>query len=250
MNCEKCQNLISAYLDSELDAQTSESVKTHFSMCEECAKLHEDFTSVLGFCDETFSEDSIPPNSQALWCRINNIIETEIKPELAEQEEAKQKAAQPGWFSKLWNSQLQFSTSQVLTSFFGIALISSLLTIVGISNFSTPKDLAGESDLEPTVFEKVLAKLGVAETPHQKVERRLKERKKAIDYWKQRVETRRLKWSAGTRQVFDRNLNVIDESVIEYTNILQEDPQDRISNEMLDAALNDKMELLREFSEL
>jgi hypothetical protein len=43
---------------------------------------------------------------------------------------------------------------------------------------------------------------------------------------------------------------VINKSVNEYTEILQEDPQDSISSEMLDSALNEKMELLREFSEL
>ena len=76
------------------------------------------------------------------------------------------------------------------------------------------------------------------------------EEEKSIDYWKKRVETRRIKWDPDTRRVFDRNLSVIEKTVDEYTEILQEDPQDQISNEMLDAALNDKMELLREFSEL
>ena len=52
------------------------------------------------------------------------------------------------------------------------------------------------------------------------------------------------------RDAFDRNLSVIDESVIEYTTILQENPDDELTGEMLDTVLNDKMDLLREFSEL
>lgn len=248
MNCENCQNLISAYIDGELDAQSSQNMQAHFSVCVDCAKLHEDFASILGFCDETFLEDSIPPNPQALWCRINNIIETEIKPEIAE-EEAKKEVKQ-SWFARLWNTKLQFSTSQVLTSFFGIALISSLLTVVGVKNFSSNADNLSENELQPTSFEKVLASLGIAETPQQKMEEQLQERKKAIDYWKKRVETRRAVWDTDTRRTFDRNLGVIEKTVNEYTEILQEDPQDKISNEMLDAALNEKMELLREFSEL
>ena len=250
MNCEKCQNLISAYIDGDLETQVSKDMQTHFSMCEECAKLHEDFASILGFCDETFAEDSTPPNPQALWCRINNIIETEVKPEIAEEKKVEEVKAQPNWFARIWKTQLQFSTSQVLTSFFGIALISSLLTIVGVQNFSTPTDSLSENDLQPTALEKVLATLGIADTPRQKLERRLIERRKSIDYWKQRVETRRVNWDVDTRSTFDRNLNVIEKTVKEYTEILQEDPQDQISNEMLDAALNDKMELMREFSEL
>ncbi len=248
MNCDKCQNLISGYIDGDLDAKSSEAVETHFSLCAECAKLHEDFASILGFCDETFAEDSVPPNSQAMWCRINNIIETEVEPELAV--EKARKTTGQNWFSRIWNSKLQFSTSQVLTSFFGIALISSLLTIVGVKNFSAPNDALSENQIQPTVFEKVMAKLGVADTPEQKIERRVNERKEAIEYWKKRVEVRRTNWDSDTRRVFDRNLNVIEKSVNEYTQILREDPQDKISNEMLDAALNEKMELLREFSEL
>lgn len=248
MNCDKCQNLISGYIDGDLDPRTSEAVETHFSMCAECARLYEDFASILGLCEEGFAEDTTPPNPQALWCRINNIIETEVEPEMAE--EKARRTRRQGRLARIWNSQLQFSTSQVLTSFFGIAIISSLLTIVGVKNFSAPADGAGENEFQPTVFEKVLANLGVAETPRQKIERRLRERKKAIEYWKKRVEARRVSWDSDTRRIFDRNLSVIEKSVNEYTNILQEDPQDQISNEMLDAALSEKMELLREFSEL
>jgi hypothetical protein len=52
------------------------------------------------------------------------------------------------------------------------------------------------------------------------------------------------------RDAFDRNLHLIDESVSEYTIMLQENPEDDLTGEMLDAVLNDKMDLLREFSDL
>ncbi len=248
MNCEKCQNLISVYIDGDLEAQESQAMQTHFSVCAECAKLHEDFASILGFCDKTFTEDSIPPNPQALWCRINNIIESETDAELAT-EEKKQEEVKRNLFSRIWNSKLQFYPSQIVSSFIGIALISSLLTVVGIKNFSAPNgDQAVTA--EPTFLEKGLAKIGVIETPQQIFEHKLKQRRAAINYWKKRVETRRTFWNSQMREAFDRNLNVIDKSVSEYTEILQEDPQDSISSEMLDSALNEKMELLREFSEL
>jgi hypothetical protein len=52
------------------------------------------------------------------------------------------------------------------------------------------------------------------------------------------------------REAFDRNLNEIDQAVYEYTVILEKDPQDDLSGEMLDSALNEKMNLLRAFAEL
>ena len=52
------------------------------------------------------------------------------------------------------------------------------------------------------------------------------------------------------RDAFDRNLNEIDQTVTEYNMILQKDPQDDLTGEMLDSTLNDKMTLLRDFSDL
>jgi hypothetical protein len=45
-------------------------------------------------------------------------------------------------------------------------------------------------------------------------------------------------------------LQVIDQSLNEYTVILEQDPEDDLSSEMLDSVLNDKMNLLRDFSDL
>ena len=90
MSCEKYQNLISDSIDGNIDSKGSHDLAAHLSVCPECAKIKEDFGAIANFYDEGFMEDSIPPNSQALWCRINNIIETEVKAELLE-EEAKAK---------------------------------------------------------------------------------------------------------------------------------------------------------------
>jgi hypothetical protein len=59
-----------------------------------------------------------------------------------------------------------------------------------------------------------------------------------------------LQWDRTTREAFDRNLNVIDEAVNDYTTILQRDPEDELSGEMLDSVLTEKMNLLRDFSDL
>jgi hypothetical protein len=88
------------------------------------------------------------------------------------------------------------------------------------------------------------------ETPQQTHERRLQQQKAAIEYWNERVQSRRSQWDRSTREAFDRNLQVIDESVDDYSQILQTDPDDELTGEMLDSVLNDKMNLLRDFSDL
>jgi len=247
MNCEKYQNLISSYLDGDLDSKTSNEIRNHFSNCPDCAKIHEDFASILRFSEESFAEDSAPPNPQALWCRINNIIETELETEAAT---GSTQSLQPGFFKRIFGRAWQFTPSQVFSSVLGVALISSLLTIVGIKNFSAPDEIHSDVEMQPNVFETALAKIGFVETPQQKNQRKIEEQKSAIAYWKKRVELKKVQWDSHIQQAFDRNLREIDKVVNEYTKILQENPQDKISTEMLDSALSEKMEFLREFAEL
>ncbi|MGI9054613.1 MAG: zf-HC2 domain-containing protein [Pyrinomonadaceae bacterium] len=247
MNCEQCQELISAFLDNELETPDSLNVQTHLTVCAECAKVCEDFASILDFCGETPADKLLPPNPQALWCRISNIIESEVQAEIKKDKaETEIVPEKKGRFGRIW----QLSFSQMASAFLGIALVSSLLTIVGIQNYSAPADDLAENPAERSIFQKVLGKIGLVETPQERRELRIKERLAAIDYWNKRVEVRRAQWDAQLRDAFDRNLKEIDKTVFEYNHILETNPQDDLSGEMLDSTLNEKMELLREFAEL
>ena len=239
MDCDECKNLINYLMDCELDENQASGVRMHLSVCTDCAKVCEDLTSILDVCNTEPASELIPPNSKALWCRINNVIENEAKGN------ATQPEVPPRRF---W----QFSFGQLLSAFICIAIISSLLTIVGIKNYVQPPtaDFTTRSVASQTTFEKVLCKVGLMETPQQARDRRLQEQKAAIEYWNERVQTRRTQWDRATREAFDRNLQIIDESVDDYSLILQKDPDDELTGEMLDSVLNDKMNLLRDFSDL
>lgn len=239
MTCEQCQENISPFLDNELNDEMSVSMQTHLGLCAECAKVCEDFAVILDSCRGEAGEP-LPPNSRALWCRINNILENEAVAEPRPEEKPR------GLFAR------GFTFSQLASATVGIALISSLLTIVGVRNYFEPngEDYTPRSSSTQTTFEKVLSKVGLVETPQQARMKRFQEQQAAIEYWNHRVQERRAQWDARMRDAFDRNLNEIDQAVTEYTVILEKDPQDDLSGEMLDSALNEKMNLLRAFSEL
>lgn len=242
MNCVECQDLISVYLDDELDDAMSLAVSAHLTLCDECARMCEDLSVILDSCRESLPAEIIPPNSQALWCRISNTIESEIQQiEQAKPDEHQQ--PHRGW---------NFTFTQLGSAIAGVALISSLLTVVGIRSYFEPsaEDFTTRTRASQTTFEKVLSKVGLTDTPQQARERRLQEQQAVIEYWTKRVQARRAQWDPEMRNAFDRNLNEIDASVSEYTNILQKNPDDELSGEMLDAVLNDKMNLLRSFSDL
>ncbi len=238
MNCDECKNLLSVFLDCELEEPAAGAVRMHLALCAECALMCEDFASILDVVTEV-PADAAPPNSQALWCRINNIIENEIKAETTAAE------PQPGRF---W----RFSVPQLTGAVLSIALVSSLLTLVAVRSYYPPEpaEFAIQTEADRTVFDKVLARLGLAETPQQIREKRIRRHQEAIDYWNARVQARRMKWDDMTRNAFDRNLRVIDQSVSEFSMILQSNPDDALSGEMLDAVLDDKTKLLRDFADL
>jgi hypothetical protein len=232
--------MISVFMDNELDSELAAQMRSHLAICLDCARVCEDFASILDVCGAETAPEVVPPNSRALWCRINNIIENEA-PQGTQEMPAR--TARRVW---------RLSFSQLAAAVLCVAVVSSLLTIAALRNYTQPAavDLTSRSAASQTTFEKVLVRVGLAESPHQARERRLNEQRAAIDYWNARVQARRVQWDRTTRDAFDRNLQVIDESVSEYTMILQRDPEDDLSGEMLDSVLSEKMNLLRDFSEL
>jgi hypothetical protein len=241
MHCDECSELLSSFMDSDLDDVRASAVREHLAVCEPCARVCEELAAIIDLCKSEAPDSIVPPNSQALWCRINNIIESEVKPPppLPKIEEPRH---------RIW----RFSLPQLASAVLCIALISSLLTVVVIRNYRTPAsdDFTSRSTESQTLAERLLAKVGLVDTPQKAREKRLAEQQAAIDYWNRRVLERRSQWDARMREAFDRNINIINESVNDYTVILEQNPDDEITGEMLDSALDEKMSLLRQFAEL
>jgi hypothetical protein len=89
-----------------------------------------------------------------------------------------------------------------------------------------------------------------AQAEASNVNDRVWQRRQAINYWNQRVELNKARWSSQMRETFDRNMKVIDEAVANSLNELDRDPHDEISEQMLNESLNDKLALLKEFADL
>lgn len=240
VNCHECKDLLSPFIDGDLAEENAASVRAHLCDCGDCATVLEELTAMLGVCAESNADELVPPNSNALWCRINNIIESEI-------ETAKAVAPEPPK-RRFWH----LSLPQLGFAVLAIALVSSVLTLAGLRYYSSQhsQDFTLRSSDSQTMVEKLMARVGLIDTPQQARDRRVKEQQAAIAYWDARIQARRAQWDKRTREVFDRNLQVIDQSLNNYMVILAEDPDDDLSGEMLDSVLNDKMDLLRDFSDL
>jgi hypothetical protein len=241
MDCVECNLLLSSFMDNELDPERAALVREHLAFCDPCAKVCEELAAILDVCKSSETSGLVPPNSKALWCRINNIIESELKPEPLPPPEGPRR--------RFW----KFTLPQLSAAVACIALVSSLLTVVAIRNYTTPPDAADlvvAGSENRSLVERLMTKVGLVDSPQKARERRIAEQQAAIDYWTSRVQQRREMWDARMREAFDKNLYIMDESVHDYTLILQQNPDDEITSEMLNSVLDEKMEMLRRFSDL
>src|SRR5262245_35522111 len=117
MNCEKCQEMVSDLLDGSLNHQDEAILNQHMAECIDCAYVRRDLESIVGFCRTNQGEYLAPPNEQALWLRIRNIIESEL-PAVVTAPAGIPRKGLAGWFSRSW----ELSLPQLAASVVGIAL--------------------------------------------------------------------------------------------------------------------------------
>jgi putative zinc finger protein len=234
MNCNKCQDLVSDFLDGALSQEDQKTLNLHLEECLSCVGVRNDLESIVSFCRLNRGEYSAPPNEKALWMRIRNVIEAGAAPALAAAAPATRRNFRPNWIGRTW----ELSFPQLAGSVAAIVLLVSLSTAVGLRGFQ------GDGTKSPVSSEENLS-LAAA-----KLRNRINQQQQAIDYWNQRVEYNKARWNPEMRETFDRNLKVIDQAVTASFDSLSNNPHDEVSEEMLNAALNEKLALLKEFAEL
>lgn len=237
MNCEKCQDLISDFLDGALSHEDQSTLSTHLEECLHCAAVHNDLQSIVGFCRTHRGEYTAPPNEQALWLRIRNMIEAGASPVVAPAPvPGKQSRSKPwtNWAGRSW----ELSFPQLAAFAAAIVLVVSLSTIVGFIRFQNGRSAKSQASQGDAVLNLANVREGVSQ------------QQQMISYWNERVEFNKTRWSPQMRETFDRNLKVIDQAVNNSFDALSQNPNDDFSREMLNSALNEKLSLLKEFAAL
>ena len=232
MNCEKCQDLIGDFLDGAMSQEDQAKLSSHLEECLGCADVRNDLQAIVGFCRANRGEYSAPPNERALWLRIRNMIEAGAGDPPAV---VAPKSSWAGWVSRSW----ELSFPQLAASAVAIVLVVSLSTIVGLRRWQ-----GGEAEFKGPGAGASF-NVGAAN-----VRDRVSQQQQLISYWNQRVEFNKARWNPEMRETFDRNLKVIDQAVNESFDALTLNPHDEVSEEMLNAALNEKLSLLKEFAAL
>jgi hypothetical protein len=228
MNCETCQDLIHDLIDGSITQRDEFTLNTHLSECLDCETVRQDLASIVGFARMQRGVYEAPPNEQALWLRIRNSIEAEF-PRRAGINSEPERSFLSRWLSRSW----ELSLPQLAASAVAIVLLVSLATVVGLrrwGGYGTPNV--------------------VTQAEASNLNERFWQRRQAIDYWNQRVELNKTRWSPEMREAFDRAMKVIDQSVSDSFTELQRNPHDEVSEQMVNESLDDKLAVLKKFSDL
>ena len=235
MNCEKCQELLSDLLDGGLTPARRAEMNAHLDACFGCATVREELSSIIGVAHDSRAVPSAPPNERALWLRIRNSIEAESEAAASAASRAARSSApaRESFWSRLAQRRLVLSLPQAATAAAGVAVAVALATVLGMQG------LVGERQPGQTP-----APRAAAPGPRQNSDVMM------IEYLKQRVDERKGRWDPRMRQAYEQNMSVIDQTVNEMLQDLDRRPHDEVSERAYNAAMRDKIELLKDFSEL
>ena len=228
MNCENYQILLSDFVDGALSAEDCTRLELHLSSCSDCTDARGDLSVIVDFCRGQRGVYDPVPNERAMWLRISNLIEADQ----GLSNHGQDPATGPGWFFRLMHRS--FSLPQ-MAGVVGAAVIVVAL----VSSFGAYR-LASKAPYAPLPRVANSANLND----------RIAQQQQLISYWNQRVEMNKARWSPQMRETFDRNVSVIDAAVDDSMEQLKLNPHDAVSEDILNDALNDKVALLKEFSDL
>jgi len=229
MNCENYQTLLSDFVDGALSAEDCAGLELHLKSCPDCNDARSDLSVIVDFCRDQRGVYDPVPNAKAMWLRITNLIEAEQAS--ASPEEIHREA---GWFFRMMNRSWQVSFPQLAGLVAVIILVVAVGTAVGVRRFS----FGGGPQVG-----------GLVPIP-LRLEDRYRQQQQTIAYWNDRVDMNKARWSPQMRETFDRNMSVIDAAVDDSMKQLKINPHDTVSEDILNEALNDKVALLKEFSDL
>jgi hypothetical protein len=233
MNCQNYQDLLSDFIDGSLTPEDHHDVAAHLNACGVCTEARSDLGAIVGFCLEHRGEYESVPSERALWLRISNMIDVELP---AHSQSAV--SANAGWWFRLMNRSWQLSFPQLAATAAAMIIVASLFTVIGLRGFA----FVGGSGYQASGLAPNLGSVTVKE--------RYRPQQEVIAYWNERVELNKARWNPAMRETFDKNMSVIDAAVNDSMRQLTQNPHDEVSEEILNAALNDKVELLKEFAAL
>ena len=217
MRCAKAQRLISDYTDKLLNGRQTKAVEQHLKECPACTELLNDMQMIAG---EAKNMESVMP-SENLWAGIENQI-------LKNDRKSRGRPDGIRWSFRfsLYSRELAFSVSGFLA---GLVLMTFFY--YGTPFIQNDRSVPGQ----------------VASNQFKEVERHYQ---LAIEALNQAISEQNVELSPELADVFEENLEIIDEAIQSFRTAMNEYPEDQEANEYLLICYRKKLELLGEMKDL
>lgn len=222
MVCTECQELISDYIDGELELGEQAKIERHLADCEPCRAVRDDVLQIVHFSHQ------LPEHSPsgALWARIRSDIE--------EQQPAGFWSRAGAWWARTKGRHFDLSIPQMAAAAAALAIIISTGVIISRQN-ATPDTISMASAAGTTPQVRTLSNPDL-----QQLERQ-------ISNLSATIEQRKLSWNPQLRVKFEKNMSLIEQSLAECRHQLSGNPGDDISQELMLNAYREKVRLLEGF---
>jgi anti-sigma factor RsiW len=232
MNCEKCQEQLSDFLDGTLGHAEHASVSAHLAACRECDEAREEFNAIFAAARDAHEFLYAPSDERALWMRVRDAVESDG---LTARRAAA--ATRTGFWPRLLNTRFQLSFPQLASGVAALVVSVAFATAVAVRYTGASKAPRADRAVRRVVSDDLYP--GAYVEPHEA----------SLRYWEQRVAARKASWNPRMRASFDVSVSALDKTVEESLADLRNNPHDEVAEEMLNSALRDKIELMRDFGE-
>jgi hypothetical protein len=224
MNCSECQDLISDFIDGDLEEPQRAIVGMHIESCRECYSVHQDLEQIV-----QVSRDLpllVPQNT--LWQQIEQEIQELTDPSYR----------RPSRWQRFWGYQLTISMPQLTSAVVGL---TALFFLANSFAYLPQRALSLSNPGQTTV---------VAQPVNHDMNLTEAELAGAIDRLGHTVNQRRSSWDPELQQLFDRNVAIVDRSLNDCRQLVQRNPKDQVAHEMLIIAYQEKLRLFEQFASL
>lgn len=243
MDCPMCHELLSDYLDHSLTGEERARVTAHLHVCATCAAARDELQSIAAFAaSEYAAHEDAPSNANGLWLNIQNEIENDL--EWAQKAKTVKVHRRENFFKRIWNAHWQVSAPQAAFASFALVAAVSTAVTFGIVELKSRTASRPDNTSRATSLTSVSARSRLAN-----VDAYVRQQQAETQYLMQRVENSKNRFSPKVRESYERSLASLERTVNESVDTLRRNPQDALSEKMLNTALREKQELVREFSD-
>jgi anti-sigma-K factor RskA len=223
MVCNECQELLSDYIDGELELGEQVKIERHLGDCEPCRAVRDDLLQIVHFSNQ------LPEHSPsgALWARIQSDIE--------EQQPAGFWPRARAWWGRTRSRHFDLSIPQMAAAAAALVIVLSVGVITS-RQASAPGGLSLTSSAT-----------GAPSQVQPLSNPDLQQLEKQISNLSATIEQRKISWDPQLRVKFEKNMTLIEQSLAECRHQLSDNPGDDISQELMLNAYREKVRLLEGF---